>query len=325
MIPVFLGGCDRSGTTFLGSLLGGHDGCLTVPEFQAKADLLRVIGGGQHPLAVHEAMATLRNNWRFRIWNLPTEAVSSKLSDTSLATPPRTIIEAVVAAYGETQGKYVDSTRYWIDHTPSNMKDSSTLLKTFPEARFIHIVRDGRAVAASVMPLSWGPHTPDRAAQWWLQRMAFGLANEIALSSEQILRIKYEDLVLETTAMLEEICAFLGLDYQPHMAQGHGFQVPEYTRSQHALVGHQPRAERVAAWKETLSARDIEIFEGIAGGLLETLGYDLVYAGTAHSPTLPERLKFGLVEFFHSHITSRIRHKKRLAAINHTADALSDE
>jgi Sulfotransferase family len=65
---------------------------------------------------------------------------------------------------------------WWVDHTPTNLRFARLLTAWFPEARFIHIVRDpGRA--ASVMPLNWGPNTITEAALFWKRRMALALTS----------------------------------------------------------------------------------------------------------------------------------------------------
>jgi len=61
------------------------------------------------------------------------------------------------------------------------------------------------------------------------------------------------------------------------MIGGTGFKVPQYTQKQHSLIGRNPDSKRVTAWKTSLTHRQVEIFESIAGKLLSDLGYSLKY------------------------------------------------
>src|SRR5690606_9333198 len=104
-----------------------------------------------------------------------------------------------------------------VDHTPNNLRFAATLHLWFPEAKFIHLVRDGRAVAASVIPLDWGPNTVIRAASWWAERVAHGLAAESFFGPEKILRIYYEELVTYPRKTMEKVSDFLGIEFQEQM------------------------------------------------------------------------------------------------------------
>ena len=63
-------------------------------------------------------------------------------------------------------------------------------------AKFIHLVRAPRAVAASIMPLDWGPNNAIDAARYWVQKIAYGLAFE-SVYPEVCLKVKYEDILQE--------------------------------------------------------------------------------------------------------------------------------
>ena len=52
-----------------------------------------------------------------------------------------------------------------------NVRASQTLLRLFPEARFIHALRDGRDSAASVTGKTWGPRRVGAAIGWWADRL----------------------------------------------------------------------------------------------------------------------------------------------------------
>lgn len=284
MRPIFVGGCERSGTTLLGAMLGAHPACLCVPEMPFKLNILRQWDwDGSRPEARLVAR-WLARNWRFRIWGL------DLAQEQWPADRPgyRQTVEFLVSAYGRRVGK--PGPQVWVDHTPANVRSACTLFHHFPDARIVHIVRDGRAVANSIMPLEWGPNEVESAAHFWTESLAWGLAAEARWGPERVIRARYEDLVSDPEGTLEQLSPRLGLDYQPEMAAASGFRVPRYTVGQHALVGARPDPRRLDAWRRELSPRQVEIFESIAGELLCYLGYEPVFGQRARRPSLSERL-----------------------------------
>jgi hypothetical protein len=166
----------------------------------------------------------------------------------------------------------------------------------FPEARFIHLVRDGRAVAASLLELDWGPNNAFDAAQYWMARCAPGLAAESRLGRDRVLRVRYEDLVSETEATLRRVVSFAGLEYESGMAQGTGLRPGAYSQQQHRLVGTPPNPSRVDHWRRTLTPRQVEVFEAEAGDFLGSLGYQPLYGIRARPATRIEVLRLRLLD-----------------------------
>ena len=270
---IFIGGCDRSGTTMLASMLGVSNQVLVTPESQFKIDLLET------PKEI------LQSNylWRLKIWGLPAGAVKDLFWDSEKSG--KAMMAELLTEYAGKHNHAPDF-KYWVDHTPANLKSFMPLVKHYERAKFIHMVRDGRAVAASVIPLEWGPNNVWEAADWWLNKLSFGFAIQ-TLYPQKILMVKYEDLVASPEMELERICNFTGIEYSEEMITGGGYNVPKYTRKQHRLVGKKPDTDRILDWKSTLTPGEIEIFEFKAHGMLELLGYQCVYT----RPKTPSRFK----------------------------------
>jgi hypothetical protein len=220
----------------------------------------------------------------------------------------RELIEWIIKKYATRCGK----TRFslWVDHTPSNLRYAITLLEIFPEAKFINLIRDGRAVASSILPLDWGPNTITKAAAWWIDRAAYGLAAETSVPKAKILRIRYEDLVRDPQETLKKICDYLEIDRQPQMAEANGFKVSRYSARQHALVGKEPDANRINAWEKALTPRQIEIFESLTADFLQYLGYTLRYGLKARGPTRMERFSSTAREAY-LEIKNKFHHRYR--------------
>jgi hypothetical protein len=181
----------------------------------------------------------------------------------------------LVSAYGES--KLDKRGTVWVDHTPDNFDHALALTRHFPDCKFIHMVRDGRAVAASVLPLPWGPCTAEDAAGWWVRRIAVGLAAEQHFGERgQILRVYYHDLVQRPVETINRILDFLELPREEVLLSDRAsFLLPEFTKPQHTLVHQAPDVGRVDAWRKVLTHRQIEFFELTAGVLLTYLGFEL--------------------------------------------------
>jgi hypothetical protein len=175
------------------------------------------------------------------------------------------------------------------------------------------LVRDGRGVAASVLPLDWGPNDVLRAADYWMARCAVGLAAELQLGPDRVMRVRYEDLLANPEKTLRGIATFAGLDYEPAMARGTGHWPNRYNERQHRLVGQPPDQSRAESWQQSLTPRQIEIFESAAGEFLETLGYQPEY-GIHAQPARPSEIlgmKFGGVVKW---VRNNLRRRRRIRA-----------
>ncbi len=308
MKPVFIGGCGRSGTTLLGAMLSTHSQCLATPEskfiFEVYRSCMRESGTNE----VVTALNKIAEHWSFKIWDININSTVSTEQAFWDAYPE--LIKWLVKQYA----RKVDKTNpeIWIDHTPNGTSQAITLLGLFPDAKIIHMIRDGRAAAASVMNLDWGPNTVATAAKWWMKKVAQGLVAESFFGPERIKQIRYENLILKPEATLKEICAFLQIEYQPEMVSGTGFQVPQYTARQHALVGQKPNVGRLQAWKKELTPRQIEIFESIALNFLSGLGYELMYGLGARRRTKAEGIAQEIWELYRREVANKFRRKRRI-------------
>lgn len=272
---VFIVGCGRSGTTMLGAMLGAGNRCITTPESQFNMDIYRSLTN----FDANEALNILQSHRRFKIWELD---ISERESNLRQYDNHREFIYEIVSIYRD-KLKPEKEADIWIDHTPANVSKCDMLLETFPEAKIVHIIRDGRAVAASHKKVSWGKHYMPDMSSHWFGRVSLGLAAELRYP-DSVMRVSYEDLVTDTDNTLRKICSFTDIDYSSDMKNGDGFILPIYTKHQHRLVGSAPDSSRIESWKRELSKREIEIFEYGAGNMLRMLGYKPMYSN-------PRRIK----------------------------------
>lgn len=296
---VFVGGCPRSGTTLLGAMLGVGPDRVTVPESLFKFRLLRALSPDGE-LDLDSAGRLLSGDERFGLWGVPVPEASGG--------PARVRYEALVTGlvrrFAEATGK--PQPAIWIDHTPGNVSYAASMARLFPESKLVHVIRDGRAVAASVLPLDWGPNTAAEAAKWWAGHVATGLAAERRFP-DRVLTVRYEDLLSEPEATLRTVCGFVDTPYEPAMVGTRDYQALAYTVTDHRLVDERPDPRRADAWRERLTDSQVGTVEHLTGELLELLRYPMRYGSRARLSSRPERLAAFAVDMARRASLDRLR------------------
>lgn len=264
--PFFIIGSARSGTTLLRLMLNAHPEVAVPPESRFVVELYKGSDGGD----ATQLLAALAGHKRFEAWDLPIEAVREELGPaTSVAYAD--IMRAAYRAYARVHGK-----RRWGDKTPRYVEHLPFLSKLFPDARFIHLVRDGRNVALSYADVPFGPKTVAKAARLWAERVASGVANGRDLGSHRYMEIRYENMVEDAKGQAKELCDFLELPFDPGMLdyteRARDAILPRATRY-NPHVSEAPRAH-VRTWEKDMPESHIEIFEAVAGPVLDRLGYE---------------------------------------------------
>ena len=262
--PFFIVGSARSGTTLLRLILNAHPEVAVPPESRFITELWR----GADEVPVEPVLAAIVAHDRFEAWDVPIEAVREELSGRSTASYAD-VITAPHRAYARLNGK----TR-WGDKTPRYVEHIPFLGALLIDARFIHLIRDGRNVALSYADVPFGPRTVTAAARLWAARVSAGISGGRPLG-ERYLEVRYEDLVEDAEGETKLICGFLGLEFDPGML--------DYTERARAAV--LPRASmynphvterpmsKTRSWDQDMPDRHVQIFEATAGGLLSELGY----------------------------------------------------
>lgn len=281
MKPVFIGGADRSGTTFLAAEIARLEGVVAPPESSFLTEAaLHALDGAASPEA--EA-ANIARHYRFKPWReagVPAPAAAMGRTGDMTAR-----LERLVAAYADAIGAGPASV--FVEHSPGNRRLSPRLVEAWPDMKFLHIVRDGRAVAASLIPVDWGPNTILEAALFWRRAVRDGLATVETLGPERAMTVRYERLVETPDDAFAEIFAFLGLEGRPRRTAGPAFRRPGYAGDTHKLVGTSPDAKGAARWRDRLTPRQIELFELAAGDALDSLGYRCICERDSVAPPGP--------------------------------------
>jgi hypothetical protein len=266
--PLLILGVRRSGTTLLRVMLDRHsrlavpDESYFVPQL-ADRHLRRI--------DADDFVDDLLRLNTLAEWEVPIDKVRARLRD---GMPVGAAIATVYAVYAEERGK-----ERWGDKTPMYMQNLRLLDHLFPDARFVHLIRDGRDAALSFLAMPRGivtetwmhPRTSaDFACQWATEVAAARRLGRRA--SGRYLEVRYEDLVADVEAVLRGICGFAGLEYEPAMADYAGNVDVSAKPHQQRLT--QPPTKGVRDWRTQMAAPDVEAFEDVAGDLLRGLGYE---------------------------------------------------
>jgi hypothetical protein len=110
------------------------------------------------------------------------------------------------------------SEKYWVETTPMNIPTADKLLKLFPSALFITMVRDPRDVIASLLTKNWGPTTPMEGLTWIEKRLTDGRNALKAVPARQKITIALEDLAINNREeTYRKLTNFLGISDSPRM------------------------------------------------------------------------------------------------------------
>jgi len=305
--PVFIVGCARSGSTMLGAMVGAHPRVVCIPEAQFIVDLMPRGDDPNSEIDPVDVIDCIVKHWRFRVWEF--DLGQRRPAHDDIKPTYRATIEWLVRQYAGSVDR--SGARIWVDQAPDHVSHIWNLLQHFADAKFIHIVRDGRAVAASIMPLDWGPNEIYSAARCWEKRVGYGYVAAAALGPERVLHVRYEDVVERTEPTMRRVATFLGVDFVSGMLSTSGLKLPRFTRYQHQLIGVPPRSDRAESWRKTLSRREIEIFESVVGDLLPLLGYKPVFGLQARPLTFLERRRHILLNEIKKVVNSLAAYSKR--------------
>jgi hypothetical protein len=264
--PFFIVGSARSGTTLLRLMLNAHPEVAVPPESRFIAELW----AGYDEVEVDGLLSKLDANDHFQTWDLPIAAVKYELDDKTFA-PYAEVMEAAYQAYAHAHGK-----RRWGDKTPRYVRHISLLAALWPDARFIHLIRDGRDVALSYADVPFGPKNAATAAKLWSGRVRAGLRDGRALGGKRYMEINYEDLVEDAEGETKDLCEFLELDFDPGMLDypegAEEVVLPRATMYNPHVT--KPPEPKLRSWKESMPDDQVEIFEAVAGDVLSELGYE---------------------------------------------------
>jgi hypothetical protein len=278
--PVIVLGVGRSGTTLLRVMLDRNSELAIPYESFFVVPLAR--RHGRRP-KLDAFLEDLERFYQLYEWGIEPDDVRPRLRE-GMTTGEA--IAAVFEVYAEREGK-----PRWGDKTPLYMQSLPLLERLFPDARWVHLVRDGRDAALSFLALPEGfsgktwaqPRTAAQFAARW--RGEILSARHL---SGHYLELRYEDLVTEPERELRGVCEHASLPWEPAMLDHTGVskvaEMPE-----HRNIAKPPTAG-LRDWRNEMSREDALAFEAVAGDLLRDVGYELLDPA-AEYPTRQGRIE----------------------------------
>jgi len=284
---VFIVGCPRSGTTWLLRLFAGHPAVVSGRESHAWRDVAGIYER-EGPPAVRWARVIRRYDvmseeqpWVGLRWYVDrgtfvrlVEEVGAdvRLADADAADE---VIERVFDTFFALRA--TNPADVFVEKTPAHLQVADRILRRFPGARIIEVVRDGRDVAVSMDSLAttqrWLPPTRELQARRWAQDVRMGA--ELRADPEfadRIALVHFEDLRRDPVAELRRVLRFAGLDDPTPLVQTL-LDRHDIARARDRGPGRPMRKGAVGDWREVLSSDDLELFDRVAGDTLAASGY----------------------------------------------------
>ncbi len=290
--PVIIGACPRSGTTLLRTMLHCHPE-IAIPRetrFVLEAwERRRQFGDLRRP-ANRRALA----RWIFRrkrsqaarLGLKPEEAISRLV-----AAPPTlgSLLATCFLLYAEKEEK-----PRWGDKRPKYAAQMAAVWDLLPNAHFVHVIRDPRACVASIRKLGWYGGNIAPAVELWERSVRTVDSWRRRLASDQLLDIRFEDLLAGPEASLTRIAEFTDVAADAGaLAQMLRYHEHEEARSEryHANVSRPLDAARTSGWTEALDTAEIAFVEDATRPLMERYGYEPVAGGVAPPRELLHELR----------------------------------
>lgn len=280
--PVFVLGCGRSGTTLLYHMLLSSG---NFAVYRTESNVINLLEPRFGDLSVAGNKRRLLDAWyKTRLYTL-SELEKGPLEDRVMAECKNggDFLSIIMEQMARKQG-----VERWADTTPEHLLHLHRIKETIPNALIIHIIRDGRDAALStdkqgyIRRLPWDK-TPSVmvAGVYWEWMVNKGRKDGCDLGADYT-EVRFEELVERPQPTLARLGSFIehDLDYERIQKVGIG-SVSAPNTSFHE--GSSDAFNPAGRWKRSYSPENLAMFEGLVGGTLEELGYEL---GTTDRTTL---------------------------------------
>ena len=259
---IFVVGARRSGTNWLERILTAH------PEVVAVPTETYIFSHGIEPLTE-----------RFQHAN-PSAPVMGRtfVSRDALIDGARELVDRVLLETLELQDP---NARYIVERTPWHASHLPLIAEVYPDAHVLHIVRDGRAVARSLVSMPWGPESIEEAAAEWSKTIRDARAGGASLG-DRYREVVYEDMVGDPRARTREVFDWLGLE----LTDATWRRILSEAGAEFNVDPGSPGI-RTDKWRDELSQSELRAIERVAGAELDLLGYERATASGAARGTEP--------------------------------------
>lgn len=286
-MPIIVGS-PRSGTTLLRLMLDANYELAIPPEtgFLTLSKKLKGKGDKLRQKFFH-AVVNYSQPPSWPDFEIPAETFRAALIEVepfNISDGFRTFYRLYATRCGKTR---------WGDKTPIYCRYLNAIRRVLPEARFIHIIRDGRDAALSLRRMWFSPGWEiETQASYW--RDCVLAARRAGVGRDDYIEVRYEQLILNTEETLKRVCAHAALTYEPAMLNyyeraperlkehkarvlpdGTPLLTQEQRLQQQKRTTEPPDPKCVFAWKQTMDTNEQKRFLRVAGDLLKELDYEV--------------------------------------------------
>lgn len=261
LAPIFVIGSPRSGTTLVGKCLGAHPAIACADESTFLLNLWHLYScwfKGQNS-----------RQWR---------PLAGYVDEPALLESTRVFVESILRSLAEKQGRTIP-----LDHTPWYTALVPFIAALFPRARFVHVIRDGRAVVASLAHnyqtgRKWSGANVEQRAQLWATMVQAGLRGRALAPAGRYFELRYERLCEEPVKELSALLPALGLPFStevlkplavPHAGPSRPNAVIARFKQDRLVVRAFEKRDWPAGWSREMRAR----FLAVAAKPMRELGY----------------------------------------------------
>ena len=240
--PAFIVGSVRSGTTLLRLMLDHHPQLAFHFEYEFAVD--QIASNGQFPdlCEFHDYLS------QHRVFQLSKGEINTQLDF-------RQLVNSFLEQKRTREGKTIvgATVHHHIDR----------IQHVWPEAKYIHLLRDGRDVARSCSMMGWAGNMY-HAVERWIDAEQTWEKLKTQIPAERRIEVRYEDLIIETEATLTRICEFLGTSFEE--------RIYDYAK---ASTYDMPDAKLTQQWRRKLTDEEIQLAESRIADMLTQRGYPL--------------------------------------------------
>lgn len=254
--PIFIGGLFKSGTSLLRAMLGQHSAIAAgLESYWFDLDW-----SGPRNEKFHDHIERLR-----KFYNMEKGSLQVMVEESKTALD---FLNRFMSSYAARMGKH-----RWVEKTPGNILYIREILTEFSDAKIIHIIRDPKDVLASLRQARKWDTVPIFVEMWCrFLGTAIQLEKELSLTSENILTIRYEALIIDPAAVMRHVIDFLDEEWEDHVAsfagkKGEYEKVLEVTGKASTTLYRLSKPlskDRIGVWRKVLSDGEVEaIREGV--------------------------------------------------------------
>jgi hypothetical protein len=253
--PIIIGGCPRSGTTLLRTILDAH----------------HRIGCGPETTLLLSAVEAADRAWSYTGERLYT---SFHIREEDFASYYGHYLEAVLEAMRRDMGKSRIA-----EKSPQNVQYFSSIAWLLPDVPLVHIIRDGRAVVCSLLERNWLDDTgqpaaftqaADAAADYWRFMVERGRRMRGHEHAHRYVEVFYEDLIRAPEKTLGDLLTFLGEPWDDRLLAHHTVSHRLEADTKSGLPRYESSIDR---WQRDLTEAQQAVVYQRVGDLLGELGY----------------------------------------------------